>query len=96
MKNTQNITIAILTVTAAIMLAVLLGSFYADRAQAGAPSIKQGDYIMGTCSLSGEKDMLLIIDLAMRRLNVYRPNINTGSMEMIDKVDLERVFSQKP
>ena len=96
MKNTQNVTIAVLTVTACILLAMVLGSFLADRATAGVPSIKQGDYIMGTGAYSNDRDLLYLIDIAARRLNVYWPNINTNSLELVDKVDLQQAFSEKP
>ena len=93
MKNTQNVTIAVLTVTACILLAMVLGSLFTDRALAGSSAIKQGDYIMVTGVLQNNTDMLYVIDRTMQRMAVYLLTVNGRTMELMDSVDLKTAFT---
>jgi hypothetical protein len=94
MKNTQNITIAMLSITAAVLLAILLVNLSSDQAQAGGVSIKQGDYIIGTGSGSTGNDLIYVIDIAAKKLVVYGLDINRGLLEAIDGVDLVKAFAE--
>ena len=95
MKNPQNITIALLAVTAVIMGSMLLSGYMAspNAAYADTP-IKQGDYILGTGGYTTATDLLYVIDIAARRLNVYYANINTNALDAVDWVDLNKAFQE--
>ncbi len=92
MKDTQNITIALLVVTTVILLAMLVSGTQ-EPAYADTP-IKQGDYILGTGSWTDTTDVVYVIDIATRRLVVYYLDQNKNSLDIIDAVDLERAFTQ--
>ena len=96
MKDSQDIAIVLLTVTA-VILSILLFSNYSTGtkvAYAGNTPVKQGDYIMSTNQISNSTDALIITDIEARRMNVYQTNINNRSIELIDRVNLERAFGQ--
>ena len=94
MKNAQNITIVILAVSAAILAGMLVGAGLDRSAQAGYAGISKGDYIMVPYAWNDQLDLLAVIDVANRRMNVYFPNKTTKALEPIQPtVDLERVFS---
>ena len=92
--NTQNITIGMLLVTAAILTAVLIGTYTGSSQTALADtSIRSGDYTMGTGDLPGANaDLLYVIDIAAQRMNVYYLNEKTNAVDLINKVDLTRAF----
>ena len=91
MKDGQNITIVLLAVTAVILAALLISDFISTPAYADTP-VKEGDYILGTGAASRSTDLIYIIDIANRQLNVYVANINTNAIDIVDTVDLERAF----
>lgn len=94
MKNPQNLTLIILLVTAAILGAVVVGT-YSTEAYAEV-SVKQGDYVMGTMAFSEARDLLYVIDIAARRLNTYTINTVSNAVEPVDMtVDLERSFGDR-
>ncbi len=91
MKDGQNITIGLLLVTGCILAAMLISDFTSTTAYADTP-IKEGDYILGTGAASSATDLIYVIDIANRRLNVYSANINTNALDIIDTVNLDRAF----
>ena len=94
MKDSQNITITLLLATALIMTVALLVTYTTNENVAYADTpVKQGDYVFGSGAVSGSTDNIYLIDIATRRLNVYRPNINTSAIDLIDTVDLRRAFA---
>ena len=85
MKDTQNITIALLLATAVILTVGLIVTYTDNNNAAYADTpVKQGNYIFGTGAISGSTDNVYLINSASRRLNVYRPNINTLSLDLVD------------
>jgi hypothetical protein len=94
MRNTQNVTIAMLSITAAVLLSILLVNMSSDQARAGDVSVKQGDYIIGTGSGAGGHDLIYVIDIAAKKLAVYGLDINRGLIEAIDGVDLVKAFAE--
>ncbi len=94
MKDTQNLIITLLAVTAVILGAMLLSSYRADNTAYADTPVKQGDYILGTGAIEGSTDLIYIVDIATQQLNVYRTNLNTGAINLIDRVNLERAFAR--
>jgi hypothetical protein len=95
MKNTQNITIVLLAVSATILAGLWVGTIGLDRsAQAGNTAISGGDYIMVPYTWSDQLDLMVVVDVAGRKMNVYFPNKTTKALDPIQPtVDLERTFA---
>jgi len=94
MKNPQNITIVLLAVTAAILGGVLVGTGLDRSAQAGYSGVSKGDYIMVPYTWSDQLDLMVVIDVAGRKMNVYFPNKTTKALDPIQPtIDLERTFA---
>ncbi len=95
MKDSKDITILLLTITAVILGAMLISSLNLQpTAYAGNTSVKQGDYIMQVNKISGSTDLLVITDIATRRMNVYQPNLSNRSIDLVDQVNLEQAFGR--
>ncbi len=91
MKDSQNVTIAILCVSAAVLGALLAfttntGRTYAD-VSAGA-----GDYVMFTAEITDSSDLLYIIDRTTRRMNAYQFKALENTINLVDQVDLAKAF----
>jgi hypothetical protein len=95
MKNSQNITIVLLLVTAAILTTLLVAGYVntTQPAYAATAQSKGGDYVMTAGSLNQESDFIYVIDIANNKLAVYYANVNTNSLMVGDKVDLARAFA---
>ena len=95
MKNTQNITICLLTVSAVILTAMLVGIYVNTSRQADAHiSVKQGQYIMCTGTWSRSYDLVYIINIATGGMNAYVYNKPTRRLQNLDKTDLNAVFGK--
>ncbi len=91
MKNSQNITIVLLVLTAAILAAMLLVMHTPTRAYAASPD-RRGNYIMLSGQWSNSMDLLYVINIASKKLNVYFYNRNTNNIDLIDNADLAKLF----
>ncbi len=75
MNNTQNTTIVLLTVTAAILAAMLLPTLFDEGSVAyGDGSVRQGKYIMATGGYDKNIDLIYVINIETQKLVVYAPN----------------------
>ncbi len=92
MKDTQNITIALLCVSAAVLATVLAFTYDADRASGAGVAAAAGEYVMFTGEVSSSIDMLYVIDLTKRRMNAYHWNTRTNVIDLKDRVDLGQAF----
>jgi len=82
MQKTQNITIVLLLMTAAILTSLLVASWlYTKPAYAGA-SARAGDYLMINGMYDTETDFVYVLDIAKGKLNLYYPNINTNALTL--------------
>jgi hypothetical protein len=94
MKNTQNATIVLLAASAAILAGLLIGAGGDRTAQAGYAGVSKGDYIMVPYMWNDGLDLLVVIDVASRKMNIYFPNNNTKALEPLQPtIDLERTFT---
>ncbi len=93
MKNPQNITIALLLVSAAVLAGLFIASYNTEPAYAESPS-RAGDYIMINGNISTSKDLIYVIDVVQGRLIAYIGDINTNAMKPVDVIDLEKEFSK--
>ena len=93
MKNTQNITLVLLMITATMLTTLLVAGYvYTEPAYGGASSAKGGDYIMATGAYNQEADFVYVLDIASNKLNIYYPDININGLRLGDTVDLARAF----
>ena len=94
MKNTQNATIAVLCVSAAILATVVvLMHVSTDTALADA-AVRGGDYIMVTGAYSKSTDIVYIIDGQRQMLNAYVTNVQDGRITIKDQVNLRLLFKR--
>ena len=93
MKDTQNMAIALLGVTAVILTALLIGTYTTNRAYADT-AIKGYGYVMVAGQRSENMDLLYVIDIAAQKLNVYGRDVKTRRLVIMPpQLDLKLVFS---
>ena len=93
MKNSENILIGTLLITAVILAALFLGVVGDQSASAEASSRSAaGDYILVTGAIGSATDLLYVVDIPHQKLNVYAFDLNQGVYIMDDKVDLSKAF----
>jgi len=96
MNKSQNLTIALLLLSAAILSVMLFSTFVgtsSSPAWADSASTAMGDYVVCTAHWSSSTDLLYIIDRRVQRLNVYYIDTNQNRIVRRDSVDLKRIFS---
>jgi len=97
MRDSRNITIGLLVVTAGILAALLVLSQSPQSARATGVSVKQGDYILLTGRFGQSTDLIYVVDIAARRLNTYVLNRNSRAIEPVDATNLAKAFAvRKP
>ena len=93
MKDTQNVTIAMLLISAVILTVMLVAAYTNTSQDAYAKtSIKQGDYIMVNGDWSPSIQLLYIVDIAANKLNVYYTPPAGNQLKLIHTVDLDKAF----
>ena len=96
MQKTQNITIVMLLMTAAILSSLLIaGWLYTEPAYASGVS-RAGDYIMASGQYDADTDFIYVLDIANAKLNLYYPNINTNQLTLGTSLDLGAAFRAGP
>jgi hypothetical protein len=99
--KSQNITIVLLLVTAALLTGILVSTFVgtSQPATASGNPVRGGDYIMCTAAFSGNIDNLWVIDAVAKKMTVYvfNPQSRPPEIDLIKGggVDLEREFPAK-
>ena len=96
MRNTQNITLGILCISATVLATLLAFTFHADRAGAAGIASSAGEYIMFTGEVTGSMDLLYIVDLTKRKMNVYAFQPMENTIVLRDQVDLAKTFREAP
>lgn len=95
MNDTQNLTIVLLLVTAAVLGVMVYGTWQGTGRDALADSsVRQGDYIMVTGAWSDSNDFLYVMDIAAMQINVYFTDVQNNRIELADTVNVERAFSR--
>lgn len=94
MKDPQKLTIVLLLITAVALSAMLVSAYRTrDNAAYAESAIKGGDYLMADGAFTTSVDVVYVLDIGARQLNVYSTNINTDTLDLIDSVDLGRAFA---
>ena len=94
MNDTKNITIALLCVSAAILLTLAIIVNTDERAEAKGVSATAGEYVMFTGQVTGSTDMLYVVDLTKKRMNAYHFDPMQNVISMKDQVDLGKAFRE--
>ena len=94
MNNNTNTIIVLLAITAAILGAILIGSYTAGPAYAET-SVMQGDYIMGPIGWKSSVQLVYIIDMHVNKLNTYMLNKRSGAIALGETIDLNKIFQEK-
>jgi hypothetical protein len=89
----KDFAIGVLGVTAVILLAALLAinAFMPGRALASAQSSAAGDYLVNVARLNEAASLLIVINTQQQLMNGYGFNLNTGQIDLIQQIDLERL-----
>jgi len=91
MRDPSSVTLAVLTVSAAVLAALVAFTWSSPSAEADV-SAKAGEYIMFTAAVTDSTDFLYIIDLTRQQMNAYRYRTQKDVIEFVDKVDLKAAF----
>jgi len=95
MKNSQNITIVLLVVSAGILTAMLIGMHVTNTPTAQADTtVKQGRYIVSVGTWSSSTDFVYIVDIAAQQMNAYVADRQGRKITPLDKVDLSKAFGR--
>jgi len=90
MKTSQNITIVVLLATAVILSAMLIGVYTSQPASAQS-TMKSGRYIVCAAAFSEGKDLMFVLDMQAKQINVYIADMQNATIAPVGKtVDLER------
>ena len=90
MKDSKNIAIAILCVSATILASAIF--LTSTPAGANGPSIRGGDYIMVNGSYSNSLDLIYIIDTSQQKMLVYAVDAIQNRIELKDQLLLKQEF----
>ena len=91
MNNRTQLAIAALCVIAAVLAAVLVFTWDADRSYADV-SAADGDYIMFTGAAPGSADMLYVIDRGTQRMNAYQYQSQSNTITPVEQINLSTAF----
>ena len=91
MKSNENIAIVLLLITAGILTGLVVATLWPARAYADA-SVRRGDYIACAGEWTRATDLVYILDVAVRKLNVYFADRNAKALKRVDQVDLKQAF----
>ena len=97
MQKTQNITIVMLLMTAAVLSSLLVaGYLYTEQPASASGVSRAGDYMMATGQYDNDTDFIYVLDIANGKLNLYYPNINTNQLTLGTSVDIGASFKMGP
>ena len=93
MKDSKNILIAALVVSAVVLTGVLVGTFVGTGRTAQAGEFSRFWGMTGvTAEVAQGTSALYLIDVDQQRLNVYVVNQKTGAIDILETIDLAKVF----
>jgi hypothetical protein len=92
MNNRQNLAIATLLVTAAVLSGLLVLTANTEPAYGRAASVKGGDYIMVAGAYNQTKDFVYVINRATQEVNMYEINLQKNAIDVLDRVNLAAAF----
>ncbi len=99
--NSKDLAIGVLSVTAVVLLAALaiVQSLAPRPAMAYAQTSASGDFVVTTSQLDDTAELVVILEAASQRMNVYGYNVQAGQIELIQQIDLaplQRAAAPRP
>jgi hypothetical protein len=98
MTDNKNVTLAVLSVSAAILLTILVTMHLTQPAYAAGATIRGGNYIVTTGAFSDRLDIIYVINTAQQKLNAYVIDYHPGADNQIilqDSINLKQAFAAK-
>ncbi len=92
-KNPQNVTILLLTISAILLGSLLAGLSYTDPAQAGMAQ-RRNEYIQVTGQYNSSTELLYMVDLTQQKMNVYFADEQKKTTTLLTQLDLKRAFQE--
>ncbi len=95
MRDNQNLTIGILSITATVLfVGVVVVLMVGDKpAMAIGQTDRGGDYIMVTGQFTPNVEMVYLTDAAAKKLNAYSYDITQRQLILWDSQDLAKIFA---
>jgi hypothetical protein len=88
--TSKDFAIGILSVTAVILFAALLIIFNVAPRQAMAfgQNERGGDFLISTAQLDETAELLIVVEAAQLKMNVYGFNVPANQIELVQQIDL--------
>ena len=89
--TTKDFAIGVLGTMAVILFAalVLVNNLLPQQALAIGQSANSGDFLITTSQLDETAELVVMVDAALQRMNVYGFNAQLGQVELVQRVDIE-------
>ncbi len=96
--NGKDFAIGVLSVTAVILFTglVLIQAVSPQAAQAGAISTHAGEYVITTCRLDENTELVVILDTISQKMNVYGIDALHDVLQLVQRVDVRPQQQAKP
>lgn len=91
--NHKDLAIGVLSVTAVILFSafIITQHFAPQQAMAYGQNERAGDFLISTAQLDDTAELLIVVEAALQRMNVYGFNVPAGQIELIQQVDLAAI-----
>lgn len=99
--TTKDFAIGILSVTAVILFAAvfIIMNVAPQQAVAFGQNQRAGDFLVSTAQLDETADLVILVEAAQQRMNVYGFNVPVNQIELVQQLDLsplQRVIMPRP
>jgi hypothetical protein len=91
MKNSQNVTILLLTISAILLGSLLVALNHTDSAEA-AMGWRNDSYIQVTGQWNSETELLYVVSLEEQKMNVYFTDPKKRVTTLLTTLDLKKAF----
>ena len=95
MKDSKNMTIAVLCVSACILVTALILGHISTKPALAETSVRGGNYIMCTGALGKATELIYVIDISKQKLNIYAADVQHNNLVPIDQVNLKVAFKAR-
>lgn len=88
--NSKDLAIGVLSVTAVILFAalVIVQTLAPQQAMAYGQTGASGDFLVTTTQLDDTAELVVVVEAASQRMNIYGFNVQAGQIELIQQIDL--------
>lgn len=99
--QSKDLAIGVLSVTAVVLFValVIVQTLAPQSAMAYAQTGSSGDFLVTTTQLDDTAELVVIVEAAVQRMNIYGFNVAVGQIELIQQVDLaplQRMAAPRP